>query len=142
MPESRYVRYGFASFSGKKKEPKPKLVGADIFGWGGGLPREWVEAKKFGMSLETREINSFGGISRDFAGIPAVPEKFEKKKFVFDFRPLAFTAFPYLPSGWMEREFASKAFLSYSLGGGGRLCWDFPLFYFKCFRDRQPAQHK
>ena len=26
--------------SGKKKEPKPKLFGSDIFGWGGGLPRD------------------------------------------------------------------------------------------------------
>ena len=46
-------------------------------------------AKKFGMSLETREIKLFW---RDILGfcwdIPAVPEKFEKKKFVFNFRPL------------------------------------------------------
>ena len=39
--------------SRKKKEPKPKLLGPDIFGWGGGLPREGVGAKKFGMSFET-----------------------------------------------------------------------------------------
>ena len=75
--------------SGKKKEPKPKLFGPDIFGWGGCLPREWVGAKKFGMSLETREIKLFyrdiPGFCRD---IPAVPEKFEKKKFVFNYRPL------------------------------------------------------
>ena len=46
-------------------------------------------AKKFGMSLETREIKLFGGISRDFAGIsPEVPEKFEKKRFVFNSRLL------------------------------------------------------
>ena len=61
----------------------------DIFGWGGGLPREWVGAKKFGMSLKTREIKLFWrdipGFCRD---IPAVPEKFEKKKFVFNFGPL------------------------------------------------------
>ena len=75
--------------SEKKKEPKPKLFGPDIFGWGGGLPREWVGAKKFGMSLETREIKLFWrdipGFCRD---IPAVPEKFEKNKFVSNFRPL------------------------------------------------------
>ena len=53
----------------EEKEPKPKLFGPDIFGWGEGLPREWVGAKKFGMSLETREIKLFGGMSRDFAGI-------------------------------------------------------------------------
>ena len=40
--------------SGKKKEPKPKLFGPDIFGWGGGFPREGVGAKKFGMSFETQ----------------------------------------------------------------------------------------
>ena len=65
--------------SGRKKEPKPKLFGPDIFGWGGGLPRERVGAKKFDTSLETREIKLFGrdipGFCRD---IPAVPEKFEK----------------------------------------------------------------
>ena len=49
-------------------------------------PREGVGAKKFGMSLETREIKLFG---RDIPGfcwdIPAVHEKFEKKKFMFNF---------------------------------------------------------
>ena len=39
-----------------KKEPKPKLLSPDIFWWGGGLPREGVGAKKFGMSLETQGI--------------------------------------------------------------------------------------
>ena len=67
--------------SGKKKEPKPKLLGPDIFGWGGGLPREGVGAEKFGMSLEARETKHFWrdipGFCRD---IPKVPEKFEKKK--------------------------------------------------------------
>ena len=61
----------------------------DIFRWGGGLPRARVGAKKFGMSLETKEIKLFG---RDIPGfcwdIPAAPEKFEKKKFVFNFWPL------------------------------------------------------
>ena len=75
--------------SGRKKEPKPKLFGPDIFQWGGGLPRERVGTKKFDTSLETREIKLFGrdipGFCRD---IPAVPEKFEKKKFVFNFRSL------------------------------------------------------
>ena len=32
--------------SGKKKEPKPKHFGPGIFGWGAGLPREQVGAKK------------------------------------------------------------------------------------------------
>ena len=75
--------------SGKKKGPKPKLFGPNIFGWGGGLPRERVGAKKFGTSLETQETKLFGGISRDFAqDFPGAPEKFEKKTFVFDFYPL------------------------------------------------------
>ena len=42
-----------------KKEHKPKLLSPDIFRWGGGLPREGVGAKKFGMSLETRDIKLF-----------------------------------------------------------------------------------
>ena len=73
----------------RKKEPKPKLLSPDICCLGRGLPREGAGAKKFGMSLETREIKLFG---RDIPGfcwdIPAVPEKFEKKKFVFNFWPL------------------------------------------------------
>ena len=67
--------------SGTKKEPKPKLLSPDIFWWGGGLPREGVGAKKFGMSLETQGIKLFWrdipGFCRD---IPEAPEKFEKKK--------------------------------------------------------------
>ena len=74
--------------SGTKKEPKPKLFGPDIFRWGGGLPREGVGAKKFGMSFETQGNQTF---SRDIPGfcrdIPEAPEKFEKK-FVFNSRPL------------------------------------------------------
>ena len=73
--------------SGTKKEPKPKRLSPDIFCLGRGLPRERVGAKKFGMSLETREIQLFWrgilGFCRD---IPAVPKKFEKRKFVFNFR--------------------------------------------------------
>ena len=68
-------------FSGTGKEPKPKLLSPDIFRWGRGLPREGVGAKKFDMSLETREIKLFW---RDIPGfcwdIPAAPEKFEKKR--------------------------------------------------------------
>ena len=75
--------------SGTKKEHKPKLLSPDIFRWGRGLPREGVGAKKFGMSLETREIKLFGRDIPEFCrDIPAVPEKFEKKKFVFNFWPL------------------------------------------------------
>ena len=66
--------------SGKKKEPKPKLFGPDVFRWGGGLPRARVGAKKFGMSLETRETKLFGGISRDFAGISRTCPKCLRKK--------------------------------------------------------------
>ena len=66
--------------SGKKKEPKPKLLGPDVLLWGGGFPREGVGAGKFGMSLKTRESKLFWwdipGFCRD---IPEAPEKFEKK---------------------------------------------------------------
>ena len=66
-----------------------RVFGPHIFQWGGGLPRERVGAKKFDTSLEAREIKLFGrdipGFCRD---ILAVPEKFEKKKFVFNFRSL------------------------------------------------------
>ena len=67
--------------SGRKKEPKPKLFGPDIFQWGRGLPRERVGAKKFDTSLETREIKLFGRDIPAFCrDIPGVPEKFKKKK--------------------------------------------------------------
>ena len=75
-----------------KKEPKPKLLSPDIFRWGGGLPREGVGAKKFGMSLErveTQRIKLFGRDIRGFCrDIPEAPEKFEKKMFGFNFWPL------------------------------------------------------
>ena len=45
------------------------------------LPREGVGAKKFGMSLENREIKLFGRDIPGFCwGIPAVPEKSENKE--------------------------------------------------------------
>ena len=85
FPSDRSV---FSSQSGTRKEPKPKLLSPDIFRWGRGLPHEGVGAKKFGMSLETREIKFFGldipGFCRN---ISAVPEKFEKKKLCSIFGP-------------------------------------------------------
>ena len=85
------VGEAFLLTSGRKNEPKPKLLGADIFRWGGGLPREGVGAKKFGMSFATQGNQTFlGGISRDFQfcrNIPGVPEKSEnKQRFVFNSR--------------------------------------------------------
>ena len=69
-----------ALLSGKKKEPKPKLFGPDIFRWGGGLPRKGVGGQ------EVRHVPQSQGnqtLWRDIPGfcwdIPAVPEKFEKK---------------------------------------------------------------
>ena len=74
---------------GEENEPKPKLFGPDIFQWGRGLPHEGVGAKKFGMPLETGEIKLFWRDIPGFCrGIPAVPEKLEKKKLVFNFWPL------------------------------------------------------
>ena len=77
-------------FEGKKKEPKPKLFGPDIFGWGVGLPREGVGAKKFGMAFETQETKLFAGISRDFAGISRGRPKSLRKKIAFNSCPLVF----------------------------------------------------
>ena len=46
-------------------------------------------AKKFGMPLETREIKLFGLDIPGFCwDIPGAPEKFDKKKFGFNFRSL------------------------------------------------------
>ena len=51
----------FVQKSGKKRktEHQPKLFGPDIFGLGGGLPREGVGAKKFGMSIDTQGNQTF-----------------------------------------------------------------------------------
>ena len=54
--------------SGKKKEPKPKLFGPDIFGWGGSLPREGVGAEKFDMSLDQTFLAGYPGILPGFPG--------------------------------------------------------------------------
>ena len=88
--------------SGTKKGPKPKLLSLDIFRLGRGLPRERVGTKKFGMSLETREIKLFW---RDIPGfcrhIPVVPEKFEKKKVRVQFSfPKLICSDPRRPVGW------------------------------------------
>ena len=71
-------------------EPKPKLFGPDVFGWGGGLQREGVRAKKFGMSFRNPgKPNFLVGYPGIFAGISRMcPKRFEKKKFVFNSRPL------------------------------------------------------
>ena len=78
--ESALAQRNFRLGSGKKKEPKPKLCGPDIFRWGRGLLREGVGAKKFGMSFETQGSQTFWRDIRDICwDIPAVPERFEKK---------------------------------------------------------------
>ena len=70
------------NLSGKKKKPNPNFW-VRIFS--GGLPREGVGAKKFGMSLETQGNQTFG---QDFCrDIPVVHEKFEKKVCVWLLAP-------------------------------------------------------
>ena len=69
-----------------KKGTQTQTFWSDIFRWGRGLPREGVGAKKFGMSLETREIKLFGrDIPRFCRDISEVSEKFEKKKVCVQF---------------------------------------------------------
>ena len=62
------------------------MVGVeDVNGWG---------AKKFGMSFKAQGNQTLGGISRDFCwDILGVLEKFEKKRFVFNSRPLHYACF-------------------------------------------------
>ena len=74
--------------SGTKKEHGPKLLSPDIFGWGGGLPREGMGPKKFGMSFETQGNQTFlAGYPGILPGYPGGARKFEKQKFVFNSRP-------------------------------------------------------
>ena len=72
-------------FSGKKKEPKPKLFGSDIFRWGGGLPREGAGAKEFGMSLETGKPNFLAGYAGILLGYPGGARKVREKKVCVQF---------------------------------------------------------
>ena len=75
--------------SGKKKEHKPKLLGPDIFQWGGGLPLEGVGPKSSVRASKPGKSNFLGGTSRDFAGISRrCPKSLEKKQSVFDSWPL------------------------------------------------------
>ena len=52
--------------SGTKKEPKPKLFGPDIFGWGGGLPREGVGGRKVRYAPRNQGNQTF------LAGYPGI----------------------------------------------------------------------
>ena len=87
---------------------KPKLLGPDIIRWGMGLPREGVGAKKFGMSLEAREIKFLlAGYPEILPGYPGMPEKFEKKTFVFNSRSLI-----KMPLNLISQGFCSEALLN------------------------------
>ena len=61
----------FCSSSGKKKEPKPKLFGPDIFGGrGGGLPREGGGGQKVRYVLRNPgKPNFLAGCPDIFAGL-------------------------------------------------------------------------
>ena len=81
-------RFRLLEERGSDDSHEPKLLSPDIFWWGRGLPHEGVGAKKFGMSLETREITLLWWDIPGFCwDIPAVPEKFEKKSLCSIFGP-------------------------------------------------------
>ena len=75
--------------SGKKKEPKPKHFGPDIFGWGGVLPGEGGGGQKVQFVLRSPgKPNFLAGCLRIFAGMSqGRPKSFserKKKKYVFN----------------------------------------------------------
>ena len=72
-------------YQGKKKEPKPKLFGPDIFRWGGGLLSERVGVKKFGMSLETQGNTCLARYLGIFPGYPGSAQKVWEKKVCVQF---------------------------------------------------------
>ena len=70
--------------SGKKKEPKPKLLGPDIFGWGESLLREGEGGQKVRYAFRNPgKPNFWAGYPGILAGI-----SLRKTKFVFNFWPL------------------------------------------------------
>ena len=75
LPKSRFSKPIFGHSAGSTKLDRPlfqtvlnktKLLSPDSFRWGRGLPHEGVGAKKFDMSLATREIKRF------LAGYPGI----------------------------------------------------------------------
>ena len=50
---------GEGPVSGKRKEPKPKGFGPDIFGWGGGIPCEWGGGQKVGYVPRSQGNQTF-----------------------------------------------------------------------------------
>ena len=81
----------FSGFSqGRKRNPNPNFFGPDIFGWGGGLPLEGVGQKVRYVLRNPGKPNFLAGCPGILPGYPAkkTREKFEKKRFVFNSRPL------------------------------------------------------
>ena len=76
--------------SGKKREPKPRLFSLGLSSVGAGVFHvKGVGAKKFGMSFEAQGNQTFGrDIPGFLPGYPGGASKFERKKFVFNSRPL------------------------------------------------------
>ena len=91
--------------SGKKKEPKPKVLGPDILRWGGGFPREGVGAESSVCPSKPGKPNFFAGIPRDLAGIS------RRCKWHYRQRPTFFCAsfFPFftLSAPSFPRQFSS-----------------------------------
>ena len=83
-----------ACFSATKKEPKPKVLSPDIPSGGGVFHMNGWGPKSSVCPSKPGKIKLFW---RDIPGfcwdIPAAPEKFEKKKFVFNFWPLVLRVF-------------------------------------------------
>ena len=78
-------------FSGKKKEPKRKRLVRISFGGVGVFHVQGWGSKSLVCPSKPRETKLFGGISRDFRrDVPGAPEKFEKKRLVFNFGSLNF----------------------------------------------------
>ena len=96
--------------SGKKKEPKPKLFGPDIFGWGGGLSHEGVGAKKLDMSFEAQGNQTFwrdnSGSLPGYRGFPK-SLRLAVARGLLQGRPLQ------LPMGWGVGEESTKSWSTF-----------------------------
>ena len=95
-----------------KKEHKPKLLSPNIFRWGRGLPHGGVGQKVRHVPRSQGNKTFLAGYPGILLGNQALPENFEKKKFVFSFCPLKKPKRPKMITSDDVREPLKQGFLA------------------------------